>query len=87
MSCSCTQLPDASVSGLMTDRLMLKSFNVADVGIVNNCSTHWFFEPGQLPNQVSLFASFKNQYVMYSKTVFIFGVVFDVVQPILMATV
>ncbi len=39
MSCSHTQLPDASVSGLMTDRLILKSFNVADVNIVDNCIT------------------------------------------------
>ena len=39
VSCSCTQFPDASVSRLMTDRLMLKSFNVADVNIVYNCIT------------------------------------------------
>ncbi len=36
MSCSHTQLPDASVSGLMIVRLILKSFNVADVNIVDN---------------------------------------------------
>ena len=39
VSCSRTQLPDASVSGLMTDRPMLMSFNVADVNIVDNCIT------------------------------------------------
>ena len=39
MSCRHLQLPDASVSGLMTDRLVLKSFNVADVSIVDNCIT------------------------------------------------
>ena len=39
VSCSRTQLPDASVSGLMTERLMLKSFNVADVNIFYNCIT------------------------------------------------
>ena len=39
MSCSRAQLPDASVSGLMIDGLMLKLFNVADVNIVYNCIT------------------------------------------------
>ena len=39
MSCSRTQLPDASVSRLMIDRLMLKSFNDADVSIVDKCIT------------------------------------------------
>ena len=39
MSCSLTHLPDASVSRLMTDRLILKSFNVADVIIIDNCIT------------------------------------------------
>ena len=37
MSCRHTQLPDASVSNLMTDKLILKSFNVADVNIFDNC--------------------------------------------------
>ena len=49
MSSSHTQLPDALVSGLMNDRLMLKSFNVADVSIVD-AFMHGFLEPGQLPN-------------------------------------
>ena len=39
VSCSRTQLPDASVSGLMTDRLILKSLIVADVNIVYSCIT------------------------------------------------
>ena len=39
VSCSRTQLPDASVSRLMTDRLVLESFNVADVSVVYNCIT------------------------------------------------
>ena len=39
MLCRHTQLPDASVSGLMIDRLIVKSFNVADVNIVDNCIT------------------------------------------------
>ena len=39
VSCSRIRLPDVSVSRLMTDRLMLKSFNVADVSIVYNCIT------------------------------------------------
>ena len=39
MCCSHAQLPDASVSRLMTDRLMLMSFNVADVNIVDSCIT------------------------------------------------
>ncbi len=37
--CRHTQLPDASVSGLMIVRHILKSFNVADVNIVYNCIT------------------------------------------------
>jgi len=39
LSCRHAQRPDASVSRLMIDRIILKSFNVADVTIVNNCIT------------------------------------------------
>ncbi len=49
MSSRHSQLPDVSVSGLMTDRLILKPVNVADVNIVDNCITA-LVELGQLPN-------------------------------------
>ena len=67
---------NSSVSRLMIEGLILKSFNVADVNILTSALLHWFFELGQLPNYVSLFASINNHFVLYSKTVFNLGVVF-----------
>ncbi len=72
VSCSRTQLPDASVSGLMTDRLMLMSFNVADVNIVDNCITAlvlWAWTSSS--PDVPFIASIKYYFVMYNKTVFL----------------
>ena len=75
VSCSRTQLPDASVSGLMTDRLMLMSFNVADVNIVDNL--HYCTGSLSLDSFLTrcpFLLLFKNHFVMYSKTVSNFGV-------------
>ena len=75
MSCSRTQLPDASVSGLMTDRLMLKSFNVAGVSIVYNCITALvLLSLDSFLTRCPFWLLFKNHFVMYSKTVSNFGV-------------
>ena len=71
MSYRYAQHPDASVSRLMIDRLILKSSYVADVVIFDSCITELVFELGQLPNQVSIFVSIKKHSVMYSKTIFI----------------
>ena len=60
----------------MIEGLILESFNVADVNTLTSALLHWFFELGQLPNYVSLVASFKNHFILYSKTVFNLGVVF-----------
>ena len=88
MSCSRTQLPDASVSGLMTDRLMLKSFNVADVSIVYNCITALvLLSLDSFLTRCPFLLLFKNHFVMHSKPVFNFMCFFVVVQPILMTTV
>ena len=75
MSCRRTQLPDASVLGLMTDRLMLKSFNVADVSIVYSCITALvLLSLDSFLTRCPFLLLFKNHFVMYSKTVFNFGV-------------
>ena len=75
MSCNRTQLPDASVSGLMTDRLVLKSFNVADVSIVYNCITALvLLSLDSFLTRCPFLLLFKNHFVMYSKTVFKSGV-------------
>ena len=75
MSCSHTQFPDASVSGLMIERLMLKSFNVADVNIVYNCITALvLLSLDSFLTRCPFLLPFKNHFVMYSKTVSNFGV-------------
>ena len=87
MSCSRTQLPDASLSRLMTDRLMLKSFNIADVNIVYSCITALvILSLDSFLTRCPFWSLVENHFVMYSKTVLIW-VFFVVVQPILMATV
>ena len=88
MLCRHTQLPDASDSRLMTDRLILTSFNVADVNIVDNfITTLVLLSLDSFLTRCPFLLLFKNHFVMYSKAVSIFGVFVVVVQPILMATV
>ncbi len=70
MSSSRTQLPDASVSRLMTGRLIVKSFNVADVNIVNNCITALvLLSLDSFLTRCPFLLLVKNPFVMYSKTV------------------
>ena len=70
-----TQLPYASVSRLVTDRLILKSFNVADVNIVDNCITALILlSLDRFLTRCPFLILAENHFVMDSKTVFNLGV-------------
>ena len=72
MSCRHTQLSDASVFRLMIVRLILKSFNVADVNIIDNCITALVrLSLDSFLTRSPFLLLAENHFVMYSKTVLI----------------
>ena len=71
-----TQILDTSVSKLMFDRLILKSFAVAGVNIFRSALHTDSFELGLPPNQMPISLLLRSNLFMYSKTGFKVGVIF-----------